>query len=876
METIDTQVLHIAGSAEAMWAEVATQVGRWLDGRGLSTRDACVLLPFAELLPPAKRAFAASAGWMPRIHTTQTLARELAPTIASDGAGPSGHAAIDTLLAEQLLRQPAWGRDWARRDPGAFQHAVSRVVRTAHAVLRGAQGITPDGRQAYWARVQQVATSAAGIDGGLLRVAVEWAAMAPPPPTDVLFTLRPSAWIAVQFGGEDSLASALTSGRSVPALHLWLDAEGDDPFSLLPGAGVIDVVRAGDAEAEAMSATCEVVAALDRGEGPVALVAEDRALVRRVRALLERTGTAVDDETGWPLSTTRAGARVMAALRAAHPAASQDDLLDWLKSAIGIDDQDDLAALERSWRRPQRQPDGEGAAAQQLWARERARLRVFADPGRRSVAAWLQALDDVLFGADIDASWQVDAASQQLRRTLWLDSDSRGAAGRAWLEGAMTLDGFTSWVQRALEEARFVPDGSGAVADVVITPLSRAIGRPFGTVVVPGADAQRLALADSPDLLLSDAAMRALGLPHLAQRRRRQAQGFVHLLRSPKVVLLWRQTDGDETMAPSALVDRLRDACIQADRPIRERDASVPMQAVDVQLAPVPMPTVGTRLPATWTASAVESLRQCPYQFFARVVLGLREDDELDDDVDKRDFGAWIHATLERFHAGRPESTTEADDVRRLVGVARDTLEAYAADHRVDRAALLPYTAGFEHFAGRYVSWLHGHERDGWRYEAGEVDRTVALDAADDIDAGIGGSLRLRGRIDRIDRQPAQTAVQVIDYKTGARDQLTRRVRQPLEDTQLAVYAALLLPTLSAGTAVSAAYLALDDSDGVVEIAHENVAETAHTLTRALADERRRMLAGAPLPPLGQGSVCDYCEARGLCRRDHWAQPESA
>jgi len=31
-----------------------------------------------------------------------------------------------------------------------------------------------------------------------------------------------------------------------------------------------------------------------------------------------------------------------------------------------------------------------------------------------------------------------------------------------------------------------------------------------------------------------------------------------------------------------------------------------------------------------------------------------------------------------------------------------------------------------------------------------------------------------------------------------------------------------------------------------------------------------RIAAGAALPPLGEGAVCDYCAARGLCRKDFW------
>jgi ATP-dependent helicase/nuclease subunit B len=36
-------------------------------------------------------------------------------------------------------------------------------------------------------------------------------------------------------------------------------------------------------------------------------------------------------------------------------------------------------------------------------------------------------------------------------------------------------------------------------------------------------------------------------------------------------------------------------------------------------------------------------------------------------------------------------------------------------------------------------------------------------------------------------------------------------------------------------------------------------------------DDLARIEAGAPLAALGEGKVCDFCAARGLCRRDFWA-----
>ncbi|MGE1076359.1 hypothetical protein ACQJ22_27955, partial [Pseudomonas fragariae (ex Marin et al. 2024)] len=67
-----------------------------------------------------------------------------------------------------------------------------------------------------------------------------------------------------------------------------------------------------DFEDEAQRSAAQVIQHVARGETPVALIALDRVLLRRVRALLDRQGMAIDDESGWMLSTTRAGAAVAA------------------------------------------------------------------------------------------------------------------------------------------------------------------------------------------------------------------------------------------------------------------------------------------------------------------------------------------------------------------------------------------------------------------------------------------------------------------------------------------------------------------------------------------------------------------------------------
>lgn len=871
MRSITTQVLATDCSPPELWAEVARCTQAWLRAQESGAVDAVFLVPFAQLLPAARRAFASAGGWMPRIHTTHTLARSLGP-VNDVGAGElTGEWGIDLLTAAGLLRRQSWADNWAQRDPRAFDAAVQRLVRTAQLLAEGAQARHPARRDAWWALARGNVAPMSGpgaIDNALLRIAIEWAASAQPG-TDPLFALQPAAWIALSIGGDDPLATQLLAHAAtldVPVLCLLADPAEQDPFDAVAPAGSVHVVIANDAEQEAWAAALEVNQAIEQGATPVALIAEDRALVRRIRALLERTGTVIDDETGWSLATTRAGAHAFSALRAAHASASADDHLDWLKADLDETFFADLDALELHWRGNAPSDVGSRDAAQALWAREQQRLEVFAKPWRKTLAQWQQALDRLLFGASTQRTWLNDPAAVQLRRALHLN-DCDAAADAHWrtaAESVMSLDGFSAWVDAVLESSHFVAPRRESSAPVVLTPLSRAVGRNFAAVVLPGADERRLGAVAHGATLLSESAMGTLELPGRSARQTRLAQAFVQLLRVPRFIAVRRRADGDELLAPSALLDRLGMRCRSRGMvaPL-EREAQLPERTLAFCPVVRPAPTAGGCLPASLSASAVEALRQCPYRFFSRVVLHLGEQEELDDELDKRDYGRWLHASLERFHTTRPTPLPAAEEVERLKVVARELQSVVVQSAPNRQAALLPYSAGLDGFARRYVAWLHAQEAAGWRFAAAEVDAQMpALDPS---------GLRLHGRIDRIDTHAGDAAMRLIDYKTGSRASIRQKVAQPLEDTQLAVYAALQLARAQGDSKLSASYLALDEPDQVVEVEHPEVTRSALELVRALGEERLRIDAGAPLPALGEGQVCETCEARGLCRRDHWA-----
>ena len=884
MVTIAREALETAGNSPERWAAIAARAAAWAQAAPLELRDAVVLLPFTELLPHARAAFMAQPGWMPRIETTRTLAAGLGPAPPTEAGQVSLNADVDALVAAELLRGQPWGAAWARRDARSFAHAVSMVVESAHALVRASAAWPAAERPARWAAARELLPMAPGPGGTermLARVALEWGSLAGPPATDRLFVMQPSAFIAVQAGGADPLTQALLASATVPCLVIDTDASPGAPFAGLHLAPAAALRVCDSLEDEAQCAAAQVLEHLRCAEQPVALIAQDRQLVRRVRALLERQQVSLRDETGWTLSTTRAAAQLMALLRAARPDAATDDLLDWLKGGsawLGLAEASAVGALEHACRRAQvlrvaglRHLSLDGAAAR-LWAAVDALLAMFTGRGRAPLAVWVATLAEALRGSGALNAMSADDAGRQVLATLRLPLTD--AAHPAWPPAAgaavMSFDEFSAWVADTLEGASFMPArGPGdAPEQVVITPLARAMLRPFAAVVFPGADDAHLGVSNAKAGLIGDAQALAFSIPTAADQRTAQLLAFVQAMHSPRLTFFRRRVDGTEPLAASPLVERLSLALATRGEAL----GAWHDPRVERPVAPTPIfmtaPAAPILLPQQVSASAVEALRACPYRFFALRMLGLREADELDDEVEKRDYGEWLHAVLLAFHTARTEPGAVAAEVLNLHALADQVqLEKGLAD-----ADFLPFSASFAGFAPRYVAWLHERDADGARYLRGEDDITLQLPAL--------GGVALHGVIDRIDhvRDPMSSeggaALQLIDYKTGSASALRDKVRVPFEDTQLAFYAALV--RAESAQPLSAMYLALDGNTGIEEVPHKGVAESADALVQGLAHDLQRLRAGAGLPALGEGRTCEFCEARGVCRRDHWSPAEAA
>ncbi|WP_081026119.1 PD-(D/E)XK nuclease family protein, partial [Ralstonia solanacearum] len=695
-------------------------------------------------------------------------------------------------------------------------------------------------------------------------------------------------------GGEpapEAVAPATHAAFRNLLLHAWSEcgtaaqpapeasAEAERPP---PGLRIAGAARFED---EAAFAAHTLVDWLNAGRRSLALVAQDRIVARRVRALLARVNVPVRDETGWKLSTTRAAAALMRWLDVVQGDGDTAALLDLLKSPFCLREADAPSSVAPAWvaeleRRVRRRNVSGGWGRLRRLAAQRGtdtdaadvtdagplaeRLGLLADEaalwrraGHATLEAWVTLLAGTLDRLRMRTGLQNDDAGRQLLD--WLDRLRVSVHGSADAGARFSLQEWRALLSMLLESAVFSEPAPPADRRVVILPLNGARMRRFDGVVVVGCDDAQLPSAQPEWLFFSNDVRRELGLPDRAQRFAQQARDLAEvLLNQPEVVLTWQRHGGrGEPNRLSGWLERLQRRLAVAGMRI---DAPVMLPALQTASRPtdMPAPAAPALVPATLSAAAYNSLRRCPYQFFVGRMLRLGELGEVSDELEKRDVGELLHAILHRFHRQLLD-TPMADPADRLALLQSLTDERFGSLLAEDGHALRFYRR-WQGVMPSYLAWQAAREAEGWRFEAGEVDADTSIALPG------GQALRLRGRIDRIDTHP-EHGVAVLDYKTQSPIALARKAKTPFEDCQLPFYG-LLDARAAMGGWVSLDGEARGDKR---ETGLPDFTEVVDWLTEQMGKDMTALAAGAPLPAFGDESACRYCAARGLCRKGYWS-----
>lgn len=306
-------------------------------------------------------------------------------------------------------------------------------------------------------------------------------------------------------------------------------------------------------------------------------------------------------------------------------------------------------------------------------------------------------------------------------------------------------------------------------------------------------------------------------------------------------------------------------------------------------------------LDRVYSASELEAYATCPYKHFVHHLLGAqREDDLAQQGLDARRQGMILHGALEQaYDQGRPvEEAFERAFARHARG-----LDVGLEEEAFRRRALVDLRA------------FVGEDDPAFRRRAGLTPHRFELRFGPDAEAGplvieapeLGGQVRLKGSIDRIDLAPAAPPPAdapdgpparargfVTDYKLGGREVDARYLdgMHQGERLQLPVYL-LALERVFDLEPLGAAFAALGTRrrTGVVEPAVGTAWERAGV---DADDDRRVRLHKVPLRPtlrraeehikrivagIAHGVIepaprdaaeCTRCDARDVCRMEPW------
>ena len=654
------------------------------------------------------------------------------------------------------------------------------------------------------------------------------------------------------------------------------------------------------------------------GKTQLALVAQDRLVARRVRALLSRLGPALNirDETGWKLSTTRAAAALnswLEIIKAPKDGPSAKNLLEFLQNpfldlgkllnrdaeaCIGlIAELEDIlvgSRAESGWKTFYLAIEGaQENAAKTSSALPSAALFELLQFVRERHHEWLT--------LKVDCSKAYAHLQANLQATGMVHSLEKDSAGKQLLDVLKTFDlsktqyqeapirlsEWLSLLKTVIEGASYQEAGKEAKATLSILPLSSTRMRDFEAVVVVGCDEQQLPAYSEPPLFFSDALNQLLKTSTIAMQFVQQARDLSQLLVScTNVDLLWQsKSNNGEPLRPSAWIQRLQNQ-------IEWEAKTTQLSRRAFEAAPMKMAVAHFEedlpMPLSMSPSAYKALRDCPYRYYVRSLLGLRKNKEFDEGFDASLAGQTLHKLLKRFYQAlkTQEHTNSAlktnSDQRRAW--MEQVLSVYSEQEFASLiegdARVMGALRDWQKQIPSFVDWQLQRELAGWQYFDGEVK--VGFDLPfKDVD-GNPKIIRIEGYADRYDVNVDNNKLaSVIDYKNQRFERVKVRAEHILDDPQLLIYARAANEgqeshKLTGHRVQQAEWVALkaDISKGEQKALRSqevvDMPEMMQQFSEQITEDIEQLWAKKPMQAFAPEGVCQYCEARGICRKGIW------
>ena len=669
-----------------------------------------------------------------------------------------------------------------------------------------------------------------------------------------------------------------------------------------PAKNRINIYRAPDTEHEARGVELQVRRWVLKGKRNIGIVTHDRKLARRVRALLERANITLNDTAGWAMSTTSAATALNRWLECAETRFHYIALLDLLKSPFFSKTQEEkkaVSTLEKTVILAGNIPSGiesyrkkilelvadrkmEGTLSQTLnklldrLAQSVQPLHTHINKAKpQGIKNHLKTLLKSLESIGLTETFAGDAAGEQLLANLEAMIQETVAA-----TPVMDWHQFRYWLHRQLEQYTFRPQNISWQATLLSLQESRLFQ--FDAVIIAGASDEHLPGSIPSSPFFNDGVRQQLGLPLTTEKLAIKFYDFRRLLESaPKVLISVRQEQDGETVTTSPWVELL-DAFHQlayqdslddtelgilvdaAGTEIVSTDAPLP-EAISSAESALPAPLI----PARISASSWQQLLNCPYQFYAAQGLKLKPIDEVREDLEKQDYGQYVHRILQAFHsdvAGLPGPFTEplTEINRQQAGqLLNDITDAVFADALSSNFLARGWLYRWQKIFPAWLDWAIKRAQTWQSYKS-----EIKTEQAYKIDKH---EITLVGQLDQVDRAvngDDGDELSIIDYKTGVVPKSD--VVNAAENIQLPFYTLLMG---SENPISQALFLQLDGEkvSDKVQLDGEDLKHLTQQLRDQLNEIGQSLYKGSPLPAHGDSETCGYCDMEGLCRRSQWS-----
>ena len=693
-------------------------------------------------------------------------------------------------------------------------------------------------------------------------------------------------------------------------------------FVISPVENVISFFSANSAEQEAAAIDLQVRRWLLEGKKNIGVVTENRKLARRVRALLERADVLVDDDAGWPLSTTSAATLIERWLETVESDFHYLSLLDCLKSPFIPDDNNEMLELiylfeqhiiynenvtsnihrycknieYRKHRSPQEFAGNYRKLTDLLKHVEQAALPLDKLKTRLHPAEqFLDGLLSCLKQLNIYDSFSVDAAGAQILSEIeqMRIAVSINPMDINWLT-------FRNWLGLTLERFNFKL--STRHSPVTLLTLSGCHTKCFDGLIIASAEQDYLPKQYQGSPFFNNAVRTSLGIRETELERSIDYYNFLRLLAAVvddktklgDILITRRTSDNGEDIIGSPWCDLMQSFHQHTfNTPLENRELAEQLETGQTQIqrdhhslpspgTPRPAPAIHAELvPNTWSASAYQQLINCPYQFYAARCLKLAPPEMIREQLMKSDYGERIHLCLQAFHSnvsnlpGPFTNNLSADNREQAIQLLNDiSSEVFATDIE-DNFMHRGWLKHWQDCIPRYIDWQIQHQTH-WRIDDCEINISGAV---------LNENIKIGGRIDRVDRHIHESSINILDYKTGSiprQDDIENG-----EAVQLPFYGILIdlitsmqragSPTADNYTNSKVEYVNLDDPKKVrstVSLQDELLMELKDKNRQRLIDLTRALSTGANTPAWGDPDTCRYCDMEGLCRKSAW-QPAS-